>query len=390
MGAHSKLRVGVVFNSFEPVLGGGHLHLVEVAKRWQQFDVTIFGPEIARAALARDLPGRPFVALPSCESRTNSRLLIFLYRSIASVFARHELRKCDVLICQSQFLPDIVPALVFGPKNATVPLWHVLPPPWKREGSLLNNFIAYAAERLGLLLVEIFLPTVIVGSHLLVSQLPALRRKQTFVTTNGVDHLAPPAARKAGAKREGAVFVGRLHPSKGIDDLVEAWQLIVERMGPQRLTIVGHGIENYERAIRERIRQKRLSECVILTGSVTEAEKRKFLEAASVFVFPSKEEGWGIALAEAMACSLPCVTYDLEIFREIFPRGRLHAPIGNVAQFANRIVELLSDENRRESVARDAYDLSRRFSWDAAAEVEARALLSLPHASRFIERQQTV
>jgi glycosyltransferase involved in cell wall biosynthesis len=378
----SALHVGIIANSYDPIVGsraGGHVHLVEVAKRWHRFRLTVFAPESARGEFAAQLSSAEFVALPSCDERASGRAALFLYRSIASIIKVNDLRKCDVLICQSQFLPDIVPALVFGARNATVVLWHILEPPWKRQGERLTNYLAFIAERLALFMIKRFFSTVIVGSTLVCEQLQFTKTKQAFITTNGVEHL-PIRPQPASLLRSGAVYVGRLHPTKGLDDLIDVWQQIRGSLAGEILTIAGDGIPEYRASLERRVAALQLGDSVKFAGAVSDDEKLNLLACAKIFVFPSREEGWGIALAEAMACGTPCVTYNLPIFDEIFPAGRRGAPIGDVNGLARIMLGLLTDESARAQVAAQARAQSRNFSWERAAQVEAHALESLPAA----------
>lgn len=59
---------------------------------------------------------------------------------------------------------------------------------------------------------------------------------------------------------------------------------------------------------------------ITMLESVPDDYLYSLLKSSKVFVFPSHEEGWGIAVCEAMAAGLPIVAYDLAPFREFFPR----------------------------------------------------------------------
>src|SRR5215472_15225152 len=97
---HRKLRVGLVANTYdqkEGLLAGGHVHLIEVARRWSEFDIIVFAPEVARRGFKEALPEAEFVAMPSCDEVTQSRAVLFFYRSVASLSSVSSLRQCDVL-----------------------------------------------------------------------------------------------------------------------------------------------------------------------------------------------------------------------------------------------------------------------------------------------------
>ncbi len=318
--------------------------------------------------------------MPSCDGLINSKAVDFLLRALLAPFALARLRRCDVLLVQSHFLPDVLPAIAFGGRNAVVQIWHVQDAPWERPGSLVNNILAYANERAGLALVRLAFGTIIAGSHLAAKQITGLSGKALFITTNGVQHIGPAAA---GSLRDGALYVGRLHPTKGIDDLIDAWRTVMRSCGGRRLFIAGDGEPAYRAAIETKIDSAGLRGWVFLLGRVSDERKRELLSTARVFVFPSYEEGWGIALAEAMAAGVPCVTYDLQIFDEIFPRGRLAAPLGRIAALAEQVCKLILDDALHGRLAGEAQRLAETFTWQRAANVEAQALLSLPAAKRY-------
>ena len=379
------LRVGLLLNTYDATAGidaGGFVHLIEVVRRWTGVDVTIFAPESGRRPFCAAFPMASFVALPNVDGYTRGRALTFLGRALVAPLTRRKLRSCDVLLVLSPFLPDIVPALFFGPKNCVVQLWHLQDPPWKRPGAFAHNMLAYANERIGLLLLRYFFPALIVGTPQVARQLNA-KHKRVYVTTNGVDHLQLFA--QSGEARKGGVFIGRLHPSKGVEDLIAAWDVVVRELGPIPLNIIGDGMPEYRALLQLKIDVHGLSDSVHLAGRVSEEEKARLLNAAEVFVFPSYEEGWGIAIAEAMAAQLPCVTYDLPVFDEVFTSGRVSAPLGSVEQLADRICNVLRDDALRERLSSEATTLASGFSWQRAADIELDALRSLPFARSLEE-----
>lgn len=372
--------MALIANSFDPVFeerAGGHVHLVEVAKRWTAFDLLIFGPASARAAFERDVPGARFITMPSCEHLTKNRAVVFLYRALTSFTVRAQLRSCDAIVCLSQFLPDVVPAVLARPSRATVVLWHLMEPPWRREGSLVNNYIAYSAEQMGLWLVKRFFGVVVVGSDLLARQMRLEGHTHYAITTNGVEHLGTTRSESRDTASHHALFIGRLHPAKGLDDLIEAWRLVHQRFPEATLSIVGRGADEYRSHLQRAIARYGLQSSVFLRVGIEDSQKEALLSDAGVFVFPSHEEGWGIALAEAMAYGLPCVTYDLEIFSEIFPAGRLSAPLGDIRALAQRIVDLFENPLEYRRAAQEALQLSRHFSWERAAAIEGNVVKSL-------------
>src|SRR4029079_13682067 len=104
-----------------------------------------------------------------------------------------------------------------------------------------------------------------------------------------------------------AVYTGRLHPDKGLLDLVNAWRPIAERWPTARLWLVGEGPQREE--LFRRISDLDLRYRICLPGAFDDTEQ--VLEAADMFILPSYSEGMSLSLLEAMAAGLPVVASDI-------------------------------------------------------------------------------
>jgi glycosyltransferase involved in cell wall biosynthesis len=106
-------------------------------------------------------------------------------------------------------------------------------------------------------------------------------------------------------------------------------------------------------------------------GQVIEPEKIAILKAAKLFLFPSYEEGWGIAVTEAMACGNAVIAYDLPVYR-VFQDGIVRVEIGDKEGFANTVCSLFSDSKFRQRVVARAQTIVQEFDWDLVAARETR------------------
>ena len=381
-----KPVIGVLANIYEANAGiraGGHLHFIEVVKRWTNCDIVLFAPEMAREEFAVALPRARFVAMPALPP-ASSKALDFMYRSLCSVVRLRELRRCDALLATSQLLADIAP-VIYSRKPAAVISHHLIASELGRSGR--KSSIPVLGERLSLWAARFGdVRAFVTSSRLVASELRAAGiTTPIVVTTNGVDHIA--AGNEidiSAAGRTGAVFIGRLHPLKNVDDAIRAWRIVCDELPGERLTIIGAASSAaYQAELEKLIADLALQHCVVLAGVVDDGEKSAALARAKLFLFPSREEGFGIAVAEAMQAGLPCVTYDLPIFSEIFPAGRLSAPLNDYSALAGRALSLLADESLRLKYARDAIVLAESFSWDRASEIAAEVVRDLlPRSSR--------
>src|SRR5206468_4567760 len=117
---------------------------------------------------------------------------------------------------------------------------------------------------------------------------------------------------------------------------------VVRRVPGARLVMVGSGPElQHAQALAERLG---VSAAVEWRGFVSEAEKRTILSDSRLLLAPSREEGWGIAVAEGLASGVPVVGYRLPVLDELFGSSYVGTPIGDVDALAANAVEVLVDD----------------------------------------------
>ena len=103
-----------------------------------------------------------------------------------------------------------------------------------------------------------------------------------------------------------AIIVGRYNSAKGYNYLVDAWKLVHQRHPDWIINIFGSG--EYENDIRHRIHDEGLQD-VIIMNPPTDRIMEEYLRS-SIYVMSSVFEGFAMVLLEAMACGLPCVSFD--------------------------------------------------------------------------------
>jgi len=354
---------------------GGLVHSIEVLRRLENYRLLIFAPEFARPIIREALPQASFMPMPTLGQTEGRSALEFIYRALMTFQRASAFRECDVLYATSQFLPDVMPILCARQRRSTVCIFHVMEPPWKRKGPLIKNSVAFAAEALGLFIVRLYCRSVIAGTD----QLKKNLRRRGFgqpivVTTNGVEHARALEIGNTSRERSGAVFVGRLHPPKGLNDLLRCWKMVSEVVPGVKLTIVGDGEPVYKDSLKRLATELGLATRVSFAGAVNAERRSDLLQMAKIFLFPSSEEGWGIAIAEAMASGLPCVTYDLPVFREVFPCGRISAEPGNYVKLAACAISLLTNDELWRQTSLQAVELAQSFTWERAAVYEDHAI----------------
>ena len=170
-----------------------------------------------------------------------------------------------------------------------------------------------------------------------------------------------------------AVFLARMTHVKGVRDAIEAWALVLRRVPDARLVMVGSGPER--EPARALARQLGVSAAVEWPGFVSEDEKRRLLNESRLLLAPSREEGWGIAVAEALAGGVPVVAYTLPVLDELFGSSYVGTPVGDVDALAARAVEVLTDDAMATRLSRDGRDTVARYDVARVAEYELEEIL---------------
>jgi glycosyltransferase involved in cell wall biosynthesis len=119
-----------------------------------------------------------------------------------------------------------------------------------------------------------------------------------------------------------ALFVGRIHPKKGCDLLIEAFAKVLAKYSEWHLVIAGPDQMGWQRKLCHRAEELGIASRITWTGMISGAMKWGALRAAEVFVLPSHQENFGIAVAEALAVGTPTLISDkVNIWREIQADG---------------------------------------------------------------------
>jgi glycosyltransferase involved in cell wall biosynthesis len=115
-----------------------------------------------------------------------------------------------------------------------------------------------------------------------------------------------------------ALFIGRIHPKKGCDLLIEAFAKVLRSKPDWHLVMAGPDQVGWREKLNARVNELGMSSQITWTGMLKGATKWGALRAAEIFVLPSHQENFGIAVAEALAASVPVlISNKVNIWREI-------------------------------------------------------------------------
>ncbi|MEM3596869.1 MAG: glycosyltransferase [Candidatus Bathyarchaeia archaeon] len=192
---------------------------------------------------------------------------------------------------------------------------------------------------------------------------------KVFVSGNAVDiKLLENVKPSKDMKIYDAVFVGRISKEKGVFDLLEAWKRVVKAKSDAKLLIIGSGLEL--KLLKSAVALSSLEKNVFVRGRCADVELFRLLKQSKVFAFPSLFEGWGISVAEALACGLPVVAYDIPALREVFGKCKsvFLVPVKDIDGLASRILEVLGKNVLEyEVLSFMSRSYVKRFSWERVA-----------------------
>ena len=242
--------------------------------------------------------------------------------------------------------------------------------PWTHPETLTPRGVAWhrsQVERAGREAALVVVPTLAVADE--------LRRhvglRELLVVGEGVSgDLALPLDAAQRAERlqlpeRYLLTVATLEPRKGLDVLLEA--LADQRAPDLPLLCVGQpgwgGLDPVSLAARAGLAPDR----VRVLGRVPDADLAVLLDRATLLVVPSRAEGFGLPLLEAMAAGTPVVASDLEAFRRVLQEGEagVLVPVRDAGALAAALGALLQDPARREQLAAAGRRIVRTYDWSS-------------------------
>ena len=191
------------------------------------------------------------------------------------------------------------------------------------------------------------------------------------VTPLGVDKLFRPVSdekltplkKKYRLPERFILFVGTIEPRKNILRLVHAFHRLDRDIS---LVITGRKGWLFEEIFKE-VKRLNLGERIIFLDFVSETDLPLLYNAASVFVYPSLYEGFGLPLLEAMACGAPVITSNKSSLPEIAGEAGILVNPEDAGEIREAIISVLDDDSMRQEMIRKGLERAKTFSWERCA-----------------------
>jgi glycosyltransferase involved in cell wall biosynthesis len=200
-------------------------------------------------------------------------------------------------------------------------------------------------------------------------------RNPICIVPNGI-HLPPGEPPPAPTWRDSVpagrkilLYLGRIHPKKGLPLLLRAWAKLArdrDRFDEWHLVVAGWDQGGHERQLKSLAASLDVSDSVAFVGPQFGADRRATYGHADAFVLPSLGEGMPMVVLESWSYGLPVLMTPQCNLGDGFDRGaaiRIDAEVGSIAAGIESLLSLSADERRRIGARGRAF-VESRFSWD--------------------------
>lgn len=280
----------------------------------------------------------------------------------------------DVLYTSSDYLCDVLPALFFKTFSKDIKwaaiIHHKCSEPQSREGNYLFNLISYYGQALSHVLIAKYASTVLrletEEGQRIEESMRKKGAKRVVAVRNGIDADTLIAVQTETFQYD-ACFVGGFRASKGVYNLLEIWADVVQKRPSSILCLMGSGMPEVVTELKRIIRLKSLELNVEIILEPSNLRVYKVMKASKLYVSASEEEGWGIALYEAISLGLKVVAYDLPAYQRIKCHLNL-VTSGDKAGLARKISELLSSINYSQNTTNQSF--ITEYDWGTVSKSE--------------------
>ena len=194
-------------------------------------------------------------------------------------------------------------------------IFHVIP--WHRtKMSIIRCIVSWAMQRMSFFIIKRYASNVMVLCNTVKYQLMNLGfKEEKIVVKKPTIDIKFIDTIQADVKRYTAIYVGRIDVMKGVYDLPALWSIAACDNRDAIMGIIGTGnTEILDTLINEYAQVDKID---ILTN-VSDAEKFRIMKSSDIFIMPSKEEGYCLAIDEALYCGMKVFAYDIPVFREVY------------------------------------------------------------------------
>ncbi len=358
------MNILAFLNSYSEGKSGGDMCFIEIFKRIPNHKLTVVTSSLGKQlCVSQKLKAQYLIT--TTESVFRFIILIYFFRIIKGIYIALLKGNIDVIYITSDAWPDVLPAIfskIRNPKAKVIgKVFHMIPG---------NRILPSVTQQISHLLLKIIANYIVVDNTLLKNELvtSGFISSKIIVNYPAIDSVT---LQKIKSKKQyTATFMSRLHPSKGIFDLIEIWKIVTKKIPTATLGIIGKGDMKIMNELQLLIKKQKMTKHISLLGFLADEEAYSLIKGSDVFVFPSHEEGFGMVVGETLALGVPIVAYDLPVFRETFGPVIQAVPQFESSLFAKKIIAILENPKTYTKFVATGKKNVSQFTWEIAAKKE--------------------
>jgi glycosyltransferase involved in cell wall biosynthesis len=175
-----------------------------------------------------------------------------------------------------------------------------------------------------------------------------------------------------GIARPYVLWIGTREPRKNLRGAIEAFAAARARGIDPRTSLVLAGPSGWgSDPTAERVAALGLTDRVTIPGYIAEGNKAALLSGAAAFLFPSRAEGFGLPVLEAMACGTPVITSDVPALREVAGDAAMFGDPSDPEVIAERLTEVLREPTLAAELRERGRSRASAFTWERTADLTA-------------------
>lgn len=167
------------------------------------------------------------------------------------------------------------------------------------------------------------------------------------------------------AKKPYLLYVGNAYPHKNLKRLILAFRkLIEEGLDCNLVLVTNKGQFNHF----NQVKRSPIEEKIIFTDFISDDELDKLYKDASLYVFPSLYEGFGLPALEAMARGVPVISSNTTCLPEILGIGAIYFNPLDINDIAEKIKKTLLDNRVKDILIKKGFEQVKKYSWQKMAK----------------------
>jgi len=167
------------------------------------------------------------------------------------------------------------------------------------------------------------------------------------------------------------LFVGNVKPHKNLITLLKAYMILPDYLRKRyKIVVLGKrdGFITPDKEIRYFIEKNNLEHSIHFTGYLNDNMIASLYKKATIFIFPSNYEGFGLPLLESMACDTPVICSNIPCFIEIAGDAALYFDQNKPVSLSEKIIQFIENKDLRDEFIEKGKIRIKRYAWKKAAD----------------------